>query len=108
MNTAEKAVATSRPLDEGAWSNSHRIAGDLIAWLAETLPQRDVVVIGSGSLVSALQQRDLVDEYRLIAFPTALAAGRRLFPDAVELDLVWSEQVGPGSLTVHTTRGPVS
>ncbi len=107
MNQAEKAVATSRPLPADAWSNSRVVEGMLTEWVAATSATRDVVVIGSRSVVDRLREADLVDEYRLIAFPTALAAGRRLFPDAVDLELVSAEQVGPGSLTVHRAPGRV-
>lgn len=105
MNQAEKAVATSRPLPDAAWANSHAVEGPLTAWVAETSATRDVVVIGSHSIVDLLREADLVDEYRLIAFPTALAAGRRLFPGAVDLELVSSAQAGPATRTVHRAPG---
>ncbi len=48
----------------------------------------------------------MVDEYRLITFPTAVGAGRRLFPEPVELELVSAEVTGPGVLTTLVpTRG---
>jgi dihydrofolate reductase len=40
---------------------------------------QDVVVTGSGSVVDTLVARDLVDQYRLLVFPTVLGKGRRLF-----------------------------
>jgi dihydrofolate reductase len=104
MNRAEKAVATSRPLPDDVWTNSHPVPGDVVDWVTSTLATRDVVVIGSHSVVDALRAADLVDEYRLITFPTAVGEGRRLFEDAVQLDLVSSELTGPASLTVHRTR----
>jgi len=104
MNRAEKAVVTSRPLPEDVWAHSHAVTGDVAEWVAATLASRDVVVIGSHSVVEALRAADLVDEYRLITFPTAVGEGLRLFGDAVRLDLVSSELTGPASLTVHRTR----
>ncbi|MFK4834784.1 dihydrofolate reductase family protein [Microbacterium sp. ZW T2_14] len=104
MNRAEKAVATRRPLPADAWGNSHTIAGPLSDWVTDTVQTRDVVVIGSGSVVRELRAAGLIDEYRLITFPTAVGAGGRLFPDPEQLELVSSELVGPASLTVHRVR----
>jgi dihydrofolate reductase len=60
-----------------------------------------VVVTGSGSVVDALLARGLVDQYRLLVFPTVLGKGRRLFDAtdaAVDLRLIESEDVGGGVL----------
>lgn len=104
MNDADKAVVTSRPIDEAAWAHSRIVTETLRDWVRATSPSQDVVVIGSGSIVEQLRDEDLVDEYRLLTFPTATGAGRRLFPVATELELVSSQQVGPAGLTVHSTR----
>ena len=104
MNAAEKAVVTSRPLPSNAWVNSHVVPGPLEEWVAETTQTRDIAVIGSHSVVDRLRKAGLVDEYRLITFPTAVGAGRRLFPDAVNLTLLSSEMTGPASLTIHAVR----
>ncbi|WP_454110467.1 dihydrofolate reductase family protein [Leifsonia shinshuensis] len=90
---------SGRPVEVGRWSNSRQVSGPLEDWLDETLPDRDVVVIGSGSLLGPLAAADRVDEYRLLTFPTAVGAGRRLFPDGAVLTLTSSQQVGPASLT---------
>jgi dihydrofolate reductase len=44
-------------------------------------PGGDVLVNGSAQLVETLRADDLVDEYRLMVFPTVLGAGKRLFGD---------------------------
>jgi dihydrofolate reductase len=79
MNAVPKRVATRRGIDPSAWSNSAAIDGDLLTWVAEERARRDVVVIGSLSLVHQLAAADLVDEYRLITFPVVAGTGDRLF-----------------------------
>ena len=60
-------------------------------------PGGDVLVNGSAQLVEALRANDLVDEYRLMVFPTVLGAGKRLFAgggDASALRLVDAKPAG--------------
>ncbi|SHN46694.1 dihydrofolate reductase family protein [Cryptosporangium aurantiacum] len=79
MNAAPKRVATRTGIDPSAWSNSAAIDGDPVAWVEAERTRCDVLVIGSLSLVHALAAADLVDEYRLVTFPTVVGAGDRLF-----------------------------
>jgi dihydrofolate reductase len=83
MNAVPKRVATRTGIDPSAWSNSAAIEGDPLAWVKEETSRRDVVVIGSLSLVHTLAAADLVDEYRLVTFPTVVGAGDRLFAAGV-------------------------
>lgn len=98
-------MATGRPLPEGTWSNSNPVEGDLVDWVRRTLPSRDVVVIGSGSVVDALADAGVVDEYRLLTFPVAVGEGRRLFRGGEALGLRSAERVGPAVLAVYDARG---
>lgn len=79
MNAAQKRVATRTGIDPTRWSNSAAIDGDPVAWVKGERARRPVVVIGSLSLVHDLAEADLVDEYRLITFPTVVGDGDRLF-----------------------------
>jgi dihydrofolate reductase len=79
MNAAEKLVASRTLTDTSAWSNSSLLDGDLADAVKQE--QRDVVVAGSVGVVHALMDHDLIDEYRLLTFPTVVGRGRRLFPD---------------------------
>jgi dihydrofolate reductase len=99
MNTADKAVLTSGGVD-GRWSNSRRVDAPVLDWLPRQT--RDVVVIGSLSVVDLLVGRGLVDEYRLLIFPTVLGAGRALFRTPQALTTVSVAPSGPGALTVLT------
>jgi dihydrofolate reductase len=102
MNKASKAVAGSGRPDLSAWSNSRHVDGSLAAWTRTTRKDVDIVVIGSGSVVSHLADEGLVDEYRLLVFPTATGAGRRLFTGPHNFELRRCEQVGPAVLVVLT------
>ena len=100
MNRATKAVASSGRPDLSAWSNSHHVDRPLASWTRSTKTAVDIVVIGSGSIVTHLADENLIDEYRLLIFPTATGAGRRLFSAPHKLQLDRSEQVGPAVLTI--------
>ncbi len=104
MNAADKAVVTHRGIDPATWSNSRVIDRPLATWVRQHLSTTDLVVIGSHSVVAELATADLVDEYRLLTFPTAVGSGRRLFTEGRRLELVSTEHVGPGVLSVLTTR----
>ena len=68
MNAVPKLVASRTLTDTSAWANSRVIDGDLID--AVKREQRDVIITGSLSVVHALMAEDLIDEYRLLTFPT--------------------------------------
>ena len=102
MNAVPKRVATRTGIAAAAWPNSAAITGDPIAWVTDERPRRDIVVIGSLSLVRALARADLIDEYRLVTFPTVAGAGERLFATGTPADFRFTtvEQVGPAVLTI--------
>lgn len=102
MNAVPKRVATRAGVDPGAWSNSAAVEGDLLGWVAGERARRDVVVIGSLSVVHALAADDLVDEYRILTFPTVVGAGDRLFAEGDRVDLALTH-VGPGDPDGLTT-----
>ena len=104
MNTVPKRVATRTGIDATAWSNSAAIDGDPLTWVKEERAQRDVVVIGSLSLVHELAAADLVDEYRLITFPTVVGAGDRLFAGGTPADFRFTtaEPADSAAVTVLT------
>ncbi len=100
MNDATKAVVTHRPVDEAEWAHSRAIEGPLTEWVRREVARTDVVVIGSMSVAAELADQGLIEQYRLLVFPTVLGAGRGLFPSPSELRVVSSEPVGPGILVV--------
>jgi dihydrofolate reductase len=63
-----------------------------------------ILVAGSGMLVSTLLENDLVDELRLMVFPTILGRGKRVFPDGIDrlnFTLTEARTVGPDGVQVQ-------
>jgi dihydrofolate reductase len=100
--TAMEKLVASRSLDRvDAWANSTLLRGELVAEVERRRAVQDVLVTGSGSIVDTLVAHDLVDQYRLLVFPTVLGKGRKLFDAAgapLDLRLVSSEDAGRGVL----------
>ncbi|MFB4295871.1 dihydrofolate reductase family protein [Actinomadura sp. NTSP31] len=100
MNAARKLVASRTLTDASAWGNSQVIDGSLVD--AVKRERCDVIVTGSVSVVRALMAEDLIDEYRLLTFPTVLGTGERLFPTdgpPTYLECLSAEQAGAAVLT---------
>ena len=82
LNDATKYVA-SRGRPKLEWSKSVLLEGDAaeaVAALKQTNGP-ELQVHGSGNLVQTLLRHNLVDQYRLWAFPLVLGSGKRLFSD---------------------------
>lgn len=105
LNAADKVVVTRAGVDPSRWGASRLVEGDVLAWARATAAERDVVLIGSGSLVDLFIGAGAVDEYRLRTFPTAVGAGRPLFRQGTALDVVHVERMGPTVLTIAVPSG---
>jgi dihydrofolate reductase len=109
FNSMPKYVV-SKTLKDPEWNNSHVLDGDDLAADVAGLKQQyegDILVAGSAQLVQSLLALDLVDELRLMIFPTILGRGRRVFPDGIDrlkLKLVESRTVGPDGVQVQVYR----
>ncbi|MDX6259664.1 MAG: hypothetical protein QOH84_1352 [Kribbellaceae bacterium] len=102
MNKIPKLVASHSLTDVSGWSNSALVNGDVVD--AVRREERDVIVTGSSSVVHLLQVHDLIDEYRLLTFPSIIGAGERLFgpiSTPVHLSCVGATQVGAAALTQY-------
>jgi dihydrofolate reductase len=80
MNAMPKIVF-SRTLDTVSWNNTKLLKGDLAAEVGKLKqePGPDMVILGSGSIVSQLAQQNLIDEYQIALSPTVLGQGRTMF-----------------------------
>ena len=106
MNAVPKLVASRTLTDASAWANSQIIDEDVTD--AVKRERRDIIITGSLSVVSALMAEDLIDEYRLLTFPTILGTGHRLFPaneSPTYLECLSAEKVGAAVLTRYVRAG---
>ena len=79
MNKAQKVVF-SRSLNKASWNNTRLVKGDLPGEVRKMKKGADdIVILGSGTIVSQLAQEKLIDQYQLIVNPIVLGAGRTLF-----------------------------
>jgi len=80
MNRMQKYVF-SRTLDQVTWSNTTLLTGDPAAEVGKMKLQAgpDLVILGSGSIVSQLAQAGLIDGYQIVVNPIILGKGRSLF-----------------------------
>lgn len=80
MNNLSKVVF-SGTLDRVEWHNSRLASGDIAVEVSrlKEQPGKDMVIFGSGSIVSVLSQQGLIDEYRLFINPVILGNGKAHF-----------------------------
>jgi dihydrofolate reductase len=107
FNSMPKYVV-STTLADPAWNNSRVVDPDNLVDEVNRIKQEGdglLAVHGSNTLVQALMENDLVDEYRLMVFPVVLGWGKKLFSDGpprTDLKLTSSRQVGPDGVIVLT------
>jgi dihydrofolate reductase len=82
MNSMRKDVISST-LQDPEWNGTAVITGDVIAGVTKLKESEGgpIMVNGSGTLLHALIEHDLVDVYRLMVFPLSIGGGLRFFPD---------------------------
>ena len=80
MNNLPKIVF-SRTLDKASWNNTKLVGGDLAAEIRKMKnePGEQMVIMGSGTIVSQLTAEGLIDEYQIAVNPIVLAKGRTMF-----------------------------
>lgn len=105
MNHYAKIVFTNT-LSIPEWNNSQLINGnvsDEIKYLKKR-PGRNLIVYGSGKLISALVHCDLVDEYQLWVHPVVLGKGKPLFNnphESLDMKLLESKTFSSGVILLH-------
>lgn len=80
LNDTRKLVF-SRTLRRAAWNNTE-VLGELDATSLRALkrgPGKDILLFGSGSIVTQLSEQRLIDEYRFVVCPVLIGSGHTLF-----------------------------
>lgn len=101
-------IVFSRTLDEVTWENTKLIKGDLVEEIRKLkdVSDLDLVILGSGTIVSQLSQVGLIDEYQIIVNPIVLSSGRSLFEGVghkLPLSLTSSRVFENGNVLLHYT-----
>jgi dihydrofolate reductase len=103
---AMRKIVFSRTLESVEWNNS-TLRKEVIPEEIEQLkrePGRNMLIYGSASLVQALTNHGLIDEYQLLVHPVILGGGKSLFQDLthqVKLKLV-NTKTHPSGVVVLT------
>ena len=105
LNSDPKYVV-STTLTNPEWENTTVISGNVVDGISmlKVDTKGVILVSGSGTLVRTLFEANLVDELRLMVFPTILGRGKRLFPDGIDrlkLKLTESKTVGPDGVQIQ-------
>jgi len=108
INEATKVVF-SRTRTDVTWRNS-RLFHALDPREIEALkrqPGNDIMVFGSGSVVSQLTEHGLIDEYQFVVTPILLGSGRSLLSGvskSARLDLLEAKQYQSGNVMLRYAR----
>jgi dihydrofolate reductase len=108
INEATKLVF-SRTRKDVPWKNS-RVIHDFDPREIEAMkkgPGKDMIIFGSGSIVTLLTQHGLIDEYRFVVNPIFLGNGRPLFGNlakSTKLDLLEAKPYPSGNVMLRYAR----
>lgn len=100
---ATPKVVFSKTKQQVTWNNSRLLhdfdAEEIRAMKADS--GKDIMIFGSGSIVSLLSEQRLIDEYRFVVGPLLLGKGQQMIrhmPQSLRLDLREVKQYGSGNV----------
>jgi dihydrofolate reductase len=102
-------VVFSRTRKDVTWTNSrllHEFDPSEIEAMKKQ-PGKDMMIFGSGSIVSQLTQHGLIDEYQFVVSPLLLGSGRSLIgglSKVAKLDLLEAKQYKSGNVRLRYAR----
>jgi dihydrofolate reductase len=99
-------VVFSGTIKKADWKPSTIVNADPAAEISRLKGEegKDIVLIGSGSVVAAVVRAGLVDEYRIRIEPVIVGSGKRLFGEKGEmrsLHLVYARSFRSGVMALH-------
>jgi dihydrofolate reductase len=102
MNSLPKVVF-SRTLHKASWNNTKLVKGEMAAEVRKMKqePGQDMVIFGSGSIISQLAQEGLIDEYQIVVNPVVLGEGKTMFAgmkEKLNLKLIKTRIFGNGNV----------
>ena len=107
LNATQKVVF-SRTRKDVTWNNSRLVRELDPRAIGEMKRQsgQDMILFGSGSIVSELTRHGLIDEYQFAVMPVVLGAGRPLFTgvERVKLDLIDARGFASGNVLQRYRR----
>ena len=95
-----------RTLTRLTWRNS-RLLNELDSREIKSMKEqagKNLIVFGSGSIVSQLTQHGLIDEYQFAVCPVLIGSGRRLLSDVsrrLKLDLLEAKALQSGDVLLR-------
>jgi len=80
MNNLPKVVF-SRTMNVASWQNTKLVKSNIAGEIQKMKNEdgMDMVIFGSGTIVSQLTQEGLIDEYQIVVDPVVLGSGRTMF-----------------------------
>jgi dihydrofolate reductase len=99
----------SRTMKDVTWRNS-RLLRELDPREIETIkrqPGKDMIIFGSGSIVSQLTEQELIDEYQFAVCPVLLGSGQALLSGVskrLPLDLLEAKPLPSGNVMLRYAR----
>jgi dihydrofolate reductase len=80
MNSAGKVVF-SKTIKQADWMNTRLVSDDMIREVKKLKQsnEKDITLLGSGSILRQLAENDLIDEYQVMIDPVALGNGVSVF-----------------------------
>ncbi|HEX2855541.1 MAG TPA: dihydrofolate reductase family protein [Opitutaceae bacterium] len=105
MNSASKIVF-SRTLNEASWNNTTLVKTDPASAIQKIKKESgpDLIIFGSGTIVSLLAEHGLIDEYQIVLSPIVLGRGRTMFEGVkqpLNLKLTGSRSFKNGNVVLY-------